>query len=473
MATRPGQSQSVDRRGFLDASTGLRSTLHVHHAGDRVSRKSATRLGCRRALTAVALLLLAAGCGRDPLLGPSRDGAASATGGQAGAGAAAGDGGGAGAGGMDGRLDQRVEAGTDVRPGTVNLSLLPAVAPALPVGQSLQWRALVLVNGIQRDVTSEADLVWSSDDPAVARITERGGRVNGLLPGRTEIRARHPLFGMASASLFVTAATVVRVSVEPPQLRLQPGEARPLAAQAFYSDGTTSDVTSAAEWRSDDQRIARVGNGVEQPGLVTAVASGQVAVSVAFAGAQGQALVVVTSPPVELTLSVSPAALARPVNMTARFLAIARLSSGAITDVTNQAAWSSMNNTVASALGSGQFRCNAVGQVMVTARFMNASATAALQCGQGMNEVRELRLSPVNSSLFVGMRYGLRVEAIFADGTSMLITNTAQVTWSSSDPTLATIDQSGVLTGLLPGTVTITARHMGAMGQEQYTFVAR
>ena len=106
-----------------------------------------------------------------------------------------------------------------------------------------------------------------------------------MAPGQDEgIRAQHPLLGMASVSLQVTAAAVARLVVEPAQLRLQTGEAKTLGARALYSDGTESDVTFAAQWMSLDQRVARVGTGVERPGLVTGIA-GDTTVTAGFAGA--------------------------------------------------------------------------------------------------------------------------------------------------------------------------------------------
>jgi hypothetical protein len=263
------------------------------------------------------------------------------------------------------------------------------------------------------------------------------------------------------------------VVINPAQLRLAPNESKPLAARAVYTDNTENDVTFAAQWTSVDQRVARVGVGAERPGLVTGVAGGDTTITASFAGAAGSAQVAVSPVMVELSLSISPPTLTRPRGGTAAFRAIARLPSGAISDVTGQAAWASDNPMVATALGAGQFRCNGNASTTVTARFMGASATASLQCASTTMDVVEVRLSEVNSNLFVGMRYRLEAEAVLSDGSTMRLTTAGQVTWSSGDPAIATIDNMGIVTGVGPGTVTISARFSGVTGQRAYTFVAR
>ena len=296
--------------------------------------------------------------------------------------------------------------------------------------------------------------------------------MSGVAPGRTEIRAQHPLLGMASVSLQVTAAAVARLVVEPAQLRLQTGEAKALGARAIYSDGTESDVTFAAQWMSLDQRVARVGNGAERPGLVTGIAGGDTTVTAAFAGAASGAQISVAPAMVELSLSISPPMLTRPQGGTGAFRAIARLPTGAISDVTGQATWSVETPLVATALGAGQFRCNANANTNVIARFMNVTATASLQCARTQNEVVEIRLSPLNSDPFVGLSYEIEAEAHFSIGMPRILMNN-EVVWSSSDEAIATINAMGILRGLQPGTATITARFSGVSGQRAYTFVAR
>jgi len=103
---------------------------------------------------------------------------------------------------------------------------------------------------------------------------------------------------------------------------------------------------------------------------------------------------------------------------------------------------------------------------------MDVTASGTLQCEASPVEVREVTISALNSSLPVGTRYGLEAVAVYADGSTMRITSAGQVTWSSGDETIARVDAMGIMMGLRPGMVTISARYQGVSGQQSYTFVA-
>jgi uncharacterized protein YjdB len=420
-------------------------------------------------LLVIAMLGLLAGCGRDSLVDVRRDAGPGGSGGTGGIGGGGGGGAGGGA-GADASEVRPGDGGTDVVPGTVMLSLLPSNAPPLPVGQTLQWRAFVIIGSSPRDVTM-MDVLWSVDNPAIASVSERGGRVTALAAGRTRLSASHSVLGTASTDVVVIDAQVRRLVVTPMTLQLSAGDRRALRAQAIYGDGLSADITTAAGWRSGDQRIARVGTGIEQPGLVTAVMGGDTSIVAEFAGVSEQASVSVAATGGSVTLIVFPPMQSGQVGATVRFQASARLPSGANPDVTATASWSSSAGNIATSLGNGQFRCNAAGAVTAIARFMGAEARGSLQCGSGPATVRELRLSPLNA-LVVGTRYRLEATAVFADGREQKLNND-QVVWITSDPTLATVDTGGIMQGLRAGTVTITARFSGAMGMESYTFVQR
>ncbi|WP_323945010.1 Ig-like domain-containing protein, partial [Aeromonas caviae] len=75
--------------------------------------------------------------------------------------------------------------------------------------------------------------------------------------------------------------------------------------------------------------------------------------------------------------------------------------------------------------------------------------------------VTQVQITPAVSSLPVGLSEQLTGEAILSDGQVLDITADDAVSWHSSDPAVATISSSGAdkgrVTGVSPGTVTITA----------------
>ncbi|WP_176733582.1 Ig-like domain-containing protein, partial [Aeromonas hydrophila] len=75
--------------------------------------------------------------------------------------------------------------------------------------------------------------------------------------------------------------------------------------------------------------------------------------------------------------------------------------------------------------------------------------------------VTQLQITPATSSLPVGFGEHLKAEVTLSDSTTLDVTADDAISWSSSNPAIATISGSGVnkgmLTGVATGTVTITA----------------
>src|SRR5262245_19986134 len=68
---------------------------------------------------------------------------------------------------------------------------------------------------------------------------------------------------------------IVEIDVAPTTAVIQVGSTLQLQAQAKFSDGTTSDVTSSVSWKSSDASLATVNS----TGLVAAIALGRPAVT--------------------------------------------------------------------------------------------------------------------------------------------------------------------------------------------------
>ncbi len=428
----------------------------------------------RRNLVPALITLTWLGCGRDPLLDGAGvlAGRGGGTGGTAGGTTEAG-----GAAGRDGGPsglpnDGGAEASApDFRPGEVAIVVVPGIGPPLPVGQSLQLRALVELGGL-RDVTQDSELTWRIEDPTIAQVAERSGRLTALTPGTTRVHASHPGLGAGSAAVTVTAAGLRELRVQPTQVQLAVGQSEPLEARASYSDGTEAEVTAAARWLSGDQRIVRVGTGLEPIGRVTGVRAGETVISADFAGTRTQVAVLVSggeSP----TLAVSPTSGRGMVGSTVTFQGFARRGEGAAIDVSMQTTWTSSAPATASSLGGGRFRCLAAGAATVSASYFGATSSATLECGAGPMQIQELRLTSANSDFFVGLTYRLSVQAFFTDGSPPRELMNNQVRWSSSDPAVASVDGGGLLVPRAPGSVVIGATFGGVSGQETYTIKMR
>jgi uncharacterized protein YjdB len=152
---------------------------------------------------------------------------------------------------------------------------------------------------------------------------------------------------------------------------------------------------------------------------------------------------------------------------TTQFLAIGTSSSGATSNLTSQAVWSSSSPQIAT-VGARTGLATGIGQgtATITALYTNASSgsievgTASLTITGGTTEeYTSVQITPGAESLSASGQTGQFI-ALAASGSTGLqtnVTNSAQIQWSSSIPSIATVNSSGLVTGVSPGTATITA----------------
>jgi uncharacterized protein YjdB len=83
-------------------------------------------------------------------------------------------------------------------------------------------------------------------------------------------------------------------------------------------------------------------------------------------------------------------------------------------------------------------------------------------CGEffrGSDDLIGLTISPINTSIQPGNTQQFSATGTFGDNSTGDVT--ARVNWKSSDPSLATIDSTGLATGITYGKVTISASDQG------------
>jgi hypothetical protein len=147
-------------------------------------------------------------------------------------------------------------------------------APSVPLGLTQQLTA----TGTFSD-TSTANLTssvnWTSGTPATATVGANSGLADTLAAGFTMITATSGSVS-ASTTLTVTPAILESIAITPNPALTDIGIASQLTATGTYSDGSTENVTSAANWVSSVPSVATVG---PTTGLVTGVSLGSTMIS--------------------------------------------------------------------------------------------------------------------------------------------------------------------------------------------------
>ena len=123
-----------------------------------------------------------------------------------------------------------------------------------------------------------------------------------------------------------------------------------------YSDGTTQDLTSTAEWSSSKTTVATVETtGQGNPGKATGVAGGTAKITAALSGVTGTATLSVTSSTATIiSIIVNPVRPAIAAGTSQQFYATAHYSDDTNQDITIAATWSSSNQSQATVQNVGQ-----------------------------------------------------------------------------------------------------------------------
>jgi uncharacterized protein YjdB len=306
-------------------------------------------------------------------------------------------------------------------------------------------------------LVSVRSVTWSSSNTAVATVSS-AGVVTTLAPGDARIAAS--AFGKsATATVTVTAREVASVVVTPPTVSVRVGSTVPLQAQTLDAEGgvlTGRPVT----WSSSNTSVATV----NAQGVVTGVATGAATITATSSGRSGQAAVTVTLPPVQ-TVVVSPARDTIGVGTQRALSAVLRDAAGNV--LTGRAlAWSSSNVGVASVSSTGVVIGLAPGSTTISATSEGRVGTAVVVVLERLASV--VILTPGSGTLVVGTTQALTAQVTDAQGN--LLTN-RPITYSSDAPSVASVNATGVVSALAPGTARITATSEGRIGTATFQVI--
>ncbi len=265
-------------------------------------------------------------------------------------------------------------------------------------------------------------------------------------------QGRDPILGLPAAEL-------VSVSVTPATATVLMNGTQQYTATASYSDGSSTNVTSKAAWTSASPTIATVGAAT---GLASGISAGTAALSASFGSKSGSANLVVTAPvpppaPTLTAITVTPAGATIVAGTTQQYIATgtySNLSTAVLTGVT----WSSASPAFASIAASGMATGLSAGTTQISATLGTIVGSAPLIVTAPVVPAATLlsiAITPLNASIAVGASQQYTVTGSYSNATSAVIST--GITWSSSAQSVATIQPTGLATGVSAGTSNIGA----------------
>ena len=231
----------------------------------------------------------------------------------------------------------------------------------------------------------------------------------------------------------VTSVTIGQATAE-----MLIGETVQLSATVLPSDASDKTVS----WASSKQSVATISN----TGLVTAIAEGTSTITASAGEKSGTCTITVSNKDIEVssvTLNKTSAQLKAGETVTLT----ATVMPDNATDKT--VIWSTSDASVAT-ISDGVVKAIKLGTATITAKAGDKSATCAITVVA--TTVTSVTLNKTSASLKVGEKVTLTATVKPNDATDKT------VTWTTSNATVASVSNSGLVTAKKVGTATITAK---------------
>jgi uncharacterized protein YjdB len=325
------------------------------------------------------------------------------------------------------------------RPPVASVSVLPSHVDAFVGARSTLTAVAYDAQGNQ---LSSRTFVWTSTNAGVATVD--AGIVTAVAPGSATIMATTG--GKSdTATITVTLTPVASITVTPGVLSMFPAETMQFTATPRDAAGNVLTGRSV-QWSSSNTSVARVS---AADGTVTAVTDGITTITAAIGTVVGRATVTVSSAPIA-SVTVQPATASIVQNASQQLSAV-------VLDVNNQVlvriiTWTSSNPAVATVTSNGLVAGLIPGTVTITATTSNKSGSGAVTVLRA--PVASVALLPTTASIRVGSTFSITATPNDASGRPL---PGRVVTWSSSNPQVATVTAAGAVTGVAAGRATITA----------------
>lgn len=301
---------------------------------------------------------------------------------------------------------------------------------AIPEGTTAQLSATV-----NPEDATDKTLTWSSSNKTIATVDENG-LVTGVKGGKTVITVKA---GNKSATCAVTVTVPVEsVTLDKSTASVDEGSTLRLSATVYPSYASDKTVT----WTSSDESVATV----DASGKVTGVSRGKAVITAQAGDCSATCQLTVTVPVASIDLD--QAAITLDKGTTASLKATVLPADATDPSVT----WTSSDEAVVSVDGNGKIKALKGGSAKITAKAGDHSAVCIVTV---IAPVEGVTLPDASVSLVKGRSLTLKATVLPEDATDK------SVSWSSSEPSIASVDASGKVTGLTVGKAVITATASG------------
>ena len=337
-------------------------------------------------------------------------------------------------------------------PVATSITVAPSSHTLASIGATIQLTATVKDQN-NNPMTGQT-VTWTSANTAVATVSGNG-LVTAVSNGTSQVTARS---GNASGTASITVAEPVptRIAVTPSSHTLEAIGATVQLTATVRDQRNNVMSGQSITWSSGDEAVATV----SAAGLVTAVSNGTSQVTARSGNASGTASITVAEP-VPTRIAVTPSShTLEAKGETVELRATVRdqrnnvMSGQSIT-------WSSGDEAVATVSAAGLVTAVRNGSVQITAQSGSLSSNAAITVAQAPAGIL-IAVDP-DSTTLTEIDQTLQLTVVVIDANDFSVEDAA-VSWSSSDESVATVDEDGLVTAVGNGMTEITATAGEASG---------
>ena len=288
------------------------------------------------------------------------------------------------------------------------------------------------------DTDDTTEIVWSSSNPSVATVSN--GLVTAVGNGTTTITAT---CGTETATCEIKViTTLVDITINEKEVKLLKNKEVQLSITKIPEDTTDETVVT---WKSSNEAVATV----DSNGLVKTISEGKATITATCGSFSKTCEIEVVNPLLAISINEGDQTLkvSQTKELTVTYNPEETTDSKAIT-------WSSSDSTIAK-VENGKVTALKPGEATITATGAN-NTTASIKVTVPVILATEVVITKNETTINKG-----KSETLIANILPEDTTETKVITWSSSDETIATVDENGKVTAIKVGQVTITATAEG------------
>lgn len=302
-----------------------------------------------------------------------------------------------------------------------------------------------------KDAT-EITIHWESSDTKVA-IVDQMGKVTGKDAGIAIITARTESGAVAYSTVTVTKP-VEGLILNFQEKTIYVGEDFELEASVTPSSASNLKVN----WKSSNPSVATV----SKDGRVKGLQGGTVVITATTQEKGYMASVIVTVKELVSTISLNHENYILGIDKSVMLVATVTTE----TATNKNVKWISSNEKIATVNSKGKVTGKALGNVTITAIARDGSEVEASADIEVVRPVTSVKLDKGYLSMLVGDTKRIKATVGPKNATYR------DLKWTSSDSSVAMVDDEGNVTGLKAGTVTITAEAIDNSGKKAVTIVS-